>query len=161
MRRCRNQTRTTSSKWSRTDSFPASWMGTDQRDERWRVEETCLIKMKWWRGGRGIEGCSLMRALDAPYTLFSYITHDFCLRGSSWGWDGRRCCRRRERGKEGASLMKFLIIQPPLAQGRITECHLGQCSLWNYIYEIHLSPSFFHSFHLSLFVTLPSSLPHF
>lgn len=53
--------------------------------------------------------------------------------------------------------MKFLIIPPPLAQGRITECHLGQCSLWNYIYEIHLSPSFFHSFRLSL--SVPLSLP--
>lgn len=54
--------------------------------------------------------------------------------------------------------MKFLIIPPPLAQGRITECHLGQCSLWNYIYEIHLTPSFFLSFYLFLSVSLPSSL---
>lgn len=26
--------------------FSVSQMGTDQRDERWRVEETCSIKMK-------------------------------------------------------------------------------------------------------------------
>lgn len=58
------------------------------------------------------------------------------------------------------SLMKFLIIPPPLAQGRITECHLGQCSLWNYIYEIHLSLSFYLSFclYLSLYLSLSPSL---
>lgn len=89
---------------------------------------------------------------------YAAITHDFCLRGSSRGWDGRRCCRHKEGEEEGVSLMKFLIIPPPLAQGRITECHLGQCSLWNYIYEIHLTPSFFLSFYLFLSVSLPSSL---
>lgn len=91
---------------------------------------------------------------------YADITRDFCLRGSSRGWDSRRCCRRREGEKEGVSLMKFLIIPPPLAQGRITECHLGQCSLWNYIYEIHLSPplSFSLSVSPSLYLSLPPSL---
>lgn len=83
------------------------------------------------------------------------ITHDFCLRGSTRGWDSRRCCRHREGEKEGVSLMKFLIIPPPLAQGRITECHSGQCSLWNYIYEIHLFPLF-----LSFFLSLSLYLSH-
>ena len=87
------------------------------------------------------------------------ISRDFCLRGSSRGWGSRRCCRRREEEKEGVNLMKFLIIPPPLAQGRITECHLGQCSLWNYIYEIHLPPLFFLSFvSPSLYLSLPPSL---
>lgn len=91
---------------------------------------------------------------------YAVITHDFCLRGSTRGWDSRRCCRHREGEKEGVSLMKFLIIPPPLAQGRITECHLGQCSLWNYIYEIHLPLSFYLSFclYLSLYLSLPPSL---
>lgn len=42
----------------------------------------------------GMEGCSLMRAPDA---LNAVITHDFCLRGSSGGGDGRR--RQEERGE--------------------------------------------------------------
>lgn len=75
--------------------------------------------------------------------------------------------QQKERFKEGqqkqvergGGLMKFLIIKPPLAQGRITECHLGQCSLLNYIFEIHLSPSFFLYLSVSpFFVTLSSSL---
>lgn len=40
--------------------FSVSQMGTDQRDERWWVEETCLIKMKRWND-------SLMHVPDAVY----------------------------------------------------------------------------------------------
>lgn len=92
---------------------------------------------------------------------YAVITQDFCLRGSTRGWDSRRGCRRREGEKEVVSLMKFLIIPPPLARGRITECHLGQCSLWNYIYEIHLFPlclSFLRPLSLSLYLFRPPSL---
>lgn len=96
----------------------------------------------------------MMRTYRMRCIRYAVITRDFCLRGSGRGWDSRRCCRRKEGEKEGVSLMKFLIIPPPLAQGRITECHLGQCSLWNYIYEIHLSPSF-----LPLFPSLPLCIP--
>lgn len=71
----------------------------------------------------------------------------FSVRCSSWGWVGRWRCRHKEGDEDEASLMKFLIIPPPLAQGVASECHLGQRSLWSHIYEIHLSPSF-----LSLFL---------
>lgn len=71
----------------------------------------------------------------------------FSVRCSSRGRVRRRCCRHKEGDEDEASLMKFLIIPPPLAQGVASECHLGQRSLWSHIYEIHLSPSF-----LSLFL---------
>lgn len=45
-------------------------MGTDQRDERWWVEETCLIKTKRWND-------SLMPVLDALCMLRSYYTWIF------------------------------------------------------------------------------------
>lgn len=113
------------------------------------MEETCLIKTKRWND-------SLMPVLDALCMLHSYYTSFFFfLRGSCSGLDGGRCCRHKEGEEDGVSLMKFLIIPPPLAQWRITECHLGQCSLWNYIYEIHLSLFFFYSFCLFLSVPLP------
>lgn len=67
----------------------------------------------------------------------------------SRGWDRRRCCRHKEGVEDVASLMKFLIIPPPLAQGGASECHLGQRSLWSHIYEIHLSLSFCPSFFFS------------
>lgn len=78
------------------------------------------------------------------YTVLHGI---FSVRCSSRGWVRRRCCRHKEGDEDEASLMKFLIIPPPLAQGVASECHLGQRSLWSHIYEIHLSPSF-----LSLFL---------
>lgn len=71
----------------------------------------------------------------------------FCVRCSSWGWVRRRCCSPKKGDEDEASLIKFLIIPPPLAQGVASECHLGQRSLWSHIYEIHLSSSF-----LSLFL---------
>lgn len=71
----------------------------------------------------------------------------FSVRCSSRGWVRRRCCRHKEGDDVEATLMKFLIIPPPLAQGVASECHLGQRSLWGHVNEIHLSPSF-----LSLFL---------
>lgn len=149
-----NQTRKLSWRCRRAVSFAVSQMGTDQRDERWWVEETCLIKTKRWND-------SLMPVLDALCMLHSYYTWFFFFfwRGSCSGLDGGRCCRHKEGEEEGVSLMKFLIIPPPLAQWRITECHLGQCSLWNYIYEIHPSLFFFYSFCLFLLVPLPPLPP--
>lgn len=77
------------------------------------------------------------------YAVFHVILSVRCL---SRGWDRRRCCRHKEGVEDVASLMKFLIIPPPLAQGGASECHLGQRSLWSHIYEIHLSLSFCPSF---------------
>lgn len=77
-------------------SLAVSQMGTDQSDERWWVEETCLIKTKRWND-------SLMPVLDALCMWRSYYTRFFfliflffCLRSSS----GRRCCGHREGWKQ-------------------------------------------------------------
>lgn len=50
------------------------------------------------------------------YAVLHVILSVRCL---SRGWDRRRCCRHKEGVEDVASLMKFLIIPPPLAQGGV------------------------------------------
>lgn len=118
------------------------------RDGEWRK----LVQLKW--SDETILWCVFwMRCICS-----AVITRDFCLRGSSGGWDSRRCCQHKEAEEEGENLMKFLIIPPPHGSGKNYWMPFGSVLFM----ELHLwntSLPFFLSLFLSLPLCISPSLP--